>query len=186
MLTLEFYNKLSASLMRAFRSNKSLLSYPMIKEPDTLFARLSLIACTFVVINVVFYSGLIVFGLGQFPAHPELVVFAFLTTCLFGFGVGSINAILYQKNQAWQHIEKIFSRPLFFLSGVFYIPSTMPPEAVAIIKWNPILHIVELTREGFYSNYRSDVLNIAYPIGLGVALVIIALFAERITRKQRA
>jgi capsular polysaccharide transport system permease protein len=30
------------------------------------------------------------------------------------------------------------------------------------------------------------VLNIAYPIGLGVALVIIALFAERITRKQRA
>ena len=79
VLILELYNKLSASLMRAFTSNKSLLKYPMIKEPDTLFARLSLIACTFIVINVIFYSGLIVFGLGHFPAHPELVVFAFLT-----------------------------------------------------------------------------------------------------------
>jgi capsular polysaccharide transport system permease protein len=185
VLTLELYNKLSVSLMRAFTSNKSLLSYPMIKEPDTLFARLSLIACTFIVINVIFYSGLLAVGLGQLPAHPERVIYAFLTTCLLGFGVGSINAILYQKNQAWQHIEKIFARPLFFLSGVFYIPSTMPPEAVAVLKWNPILHVVEWTREGFYTNYRSDVLNIAYPLGLGATLVIVALFAERITRKQR-
>jgi capsular polysaccharide transport system permease protein len=61
----------------------------------------------------------------------------------------------------------------------------MPPEAIAVLKWNPLLHVVEWTREGFYSNYRSDVLNIAYPLGLGAALVIIAMFAERITRKQR-
>lgn len=185
VLTLDLYNKLSVSLMRAFTSNKSLLTYPMIKEPDTLFARLTLIACTFLVINTLFYGALMGLGLAAFPAHPERLIYAFLTTCALGFGVGALNAILYQRNQAWQHIEKAVARPLFFLSGVFYIPSALPPEAVAVLRWNPVLHVVEWTREGFYANYRSDVLNVAYPIGLAATLMIVALFAERLTRKQR-
>ncbi|MBO9474989.1 ABC transporter permease [Shimia sp. R10_1] len=186
VLTLDLYNKLSVSLMRAFTTNKSLLSYPMIKEPDTLFARLTLIALTFLVINALVYGGLMAMGWAELPAHPERLIYAFGTTCFLGFGVGAINALLYQRTQAWQHVEKLIARPLFFLSGVFYIPSTLPPEAVAVLKWNPLLHIVEWTREGFYTNYRSDVLNIAYPLSLAATLVIIALFAERITRKQRA
>ena len=97
----------------------------------------------------------------------------------------TINAIIYQKNQAWQHVEKIFPRPLFFLSGVFYIPSSMPPEAIAVLKRNPTLHIVELTREGYYANYRSELLEIAYPLALAAALTMAGLFAERFTRKQR-
>lgn len=186
VLTLDLYNKLSVSLMRAFTTNKSLLSYPMIKEPDTLFARLTLIALTFLVINALVYGGLMAMGWAAPPAHPERLVYAFCATCFLGFGVGTINALLYQRTQAWQHVEKLVARPLFFLSGVFYIPSALPPEAVAVLRWNPLLHIVEWTREGFYSNYRSDVLNIAYPLSLAAALVIVALFAERISRKQRA
>lgn len=185
ILTLELYNKLSVSLMRAFTSNKSLLTYPIIKETDTLFARLTLIACTFVVINILFYGGMIAFGLAGLPAHPEKLLASFLSTCFFGLGVGTLNAILYQRNQTWQHVEKIFGRPLFFLSGIFYIPSSLPPEAISVIKWNPILHLVEWTREGYYANYESDILNIGYPLGLGAFLVMIGLFIERITRKQR-
>lgn len=185
ILTLECYNKLSVSLMRAFTSNKSLLTYPMIKETDTLFARLSLVACTFIVINVLFYSGLIIFDLATLPAHPEQIVMAFGVTCALGFGIGTVNAILYQRNQAWQHVEKIFARPLFFLSGVFYIPSVLPPEAIAVLRWNPILHLVEWTREGYYDNYRSEVLNIGYPMMVAATLILGGLFWERISRKQR-
>lgn len=186
ILTLECYNKLSVSLMRAFTSNKSLLTYPMIKETDTLFARLLLIACTFVVINVLFYGGLIIFDLATLPAHPEKIVMAFLATCALGFGIGTVNAIMYQRNQSWQHIEKTLARPLFFLSGVFYIPSLMPPEATAVLRWNPILHLVEWTREGYYANYTSEVLNISYPLSVAAVLVVIGLFWERISRKKRA
>ena len=185
ILTLECYNKLSASLMRAFTSNKSLLTYPMIKETDTLFARLILVACTLIVINVLFYGGLIILGLAPLPAHPEQIVLAFLVTCALGFGIGTVNAILYQRNQAWQHVEKIFSRPLFFLSGVFYIPSILPPEAIAILRWNPILHLVEWTREGYYANYQSEILNVGYPLFVAAAFILIGLFWERISRKQR-
>ncbi|MDB9944860.1 ABC transporter permease [Ascidiaceihabitans sp.] len=185
ILTLELHNKLSVSLMRAFTSNKSLLTYPMIRETDTLFARLILIACTFVLINCLLYGGLIIFGFADLPAHPEKMVLAFMVSCFLGLGIGTLNAILYHSNQAWQHVEKIFARPLFFLSGVFYIPSSLPPEAVSILKWNPILHLVEWTREGYYPHYQSDVLAIEYPLSLAAVLVMVALFWERITRKKR-
>ena len=185
ILTLELHNKLSTSLMRAFTSNKSLLTYPMIRETDTLFARLILIACTFVMINCLLYGGLIVFGFADLPAHPEKMLLAFMVSCFLGLGIGTLNAILFQRNQSWQHVEKIFARPLFFLSGVFYIPSALPPEAIAVLKWNPILHLVEWTREGYYPHYESDVLSIAYPLSLAAVLTMIALFWERITRKKR-
>lgn len=185
ILTLELYNKLSVSLMRAFTSNKSLLTYPMVKETDTLFARFLLIACTFVLINLLFYGALISLGWASIPAHPEKIVLAYLATCALGFGAGTLNAILYQRREAWQHVEKIVARPLFFMSGVFYIPSLLPPEAVTILRWNPILHLVEWTREGYYMNYQSDVLNVGYPLAVAMVLTLVGLFWERISRKQR-
>ena len=185
VLTLELYNKLSVSLMRAFTSNKALLNYPMIKETDTLFARLVLIAATFTIIHLVFYTGLIALGLARLPAHPDRIILAFLGTCLLGLGIGTINAILYEHSNTWQHVEKVMARPLFLLSGVFYVPSSMPPEAVAVLWWNPVLHLVEWTRMGYYANYESQVLNIWYPLSFATLLVTIGLFWERMTRKKR-
>lgn len=183
ILSLEMYNKLSVSLMRAFTSNKALLTYPMIKRTDTLFARCLLICLTFIIINVIFYGTLIILGLAPFPRHPEQIVMAFLTAVALGFGIGCLNAILYQRYQAWQHIEKLFARPLFFLSGVFYIPSNLPPEAVAVVKWNPILHIVEWVRSGYYANYESQILNHTYLLSFTAIVILLGLFWERISRK---
>ncbi len=185
ILLLEMYNKFSVSLMRAFTSNKSLLTYPMVTETDTLFARLSLISLTFIIINFLYYSLLIALGLAKLPAHPERMVLAYAGICLLGFGIGTLNALLYKRNQSWQHIEKLFARPLFFLSGVFYVPSSLPPEAVFVLKWNPILHLVELNRTGYYYNYESEILNIGYPFGIALTLTTIGLFFERFTRKSR-
>lgn len=183
ILSLEMYNKLSVSLMRAFTSNKALLTYPMIKRTDTLFARCVLICLTFIVINVVFYGALILLEMAPLPQHPEHVVLAFIAALALGFGVGSINAIFYQRYQSWQHVEKLFARPLFFLSGVFYIPSNLPPEAVAMIQWNPVLHVVEWVRTGYYDNYESQVLNHFYLLSVTSILILIGLFWERISRK---
>lgn len=183
ILSLEMYNKLSVSLMRAFTSNKALLTYPMIKRTDTLFARCVLIGLTFILINVVFYGALILLGMAPLPHHPEHIVLAFIAALSLGFGVGSINAILYQRYQAWQHVEKLFARPLFFLSGVFYIPSNLPPEAVAVIQWNPVLHVVEWVRTGYYAHYDSQILSHSYLLSFTAILILIGLFWERISRK---
>lgn len=185
VLTLEIYNKTSASLMRAFTTNKALLSYPMINFVDTLLARLTLICATYIVVFVIFFTGLVLLGMATLPAYPERIVAAFAATLLLGFGKGSIDAVLYQVYPSWQHVDKVLARPLFFISGIFYVPSLMPPEAIAVLKWNPILHLVEWARTGWYSTYPDEVFTPLYPLSVGALMLLFGLFLERFTRKQR-
>lgn len=185
ILTLEFFNKLSNTLMTAFDANKALLTYPLIKETDALFARLILISATYILIMTLFYGALIGLELAEPPVFPERMLQAFIATALLGFGFGTLNAVVTSLFASWAHIEKVLTRPLFFLSGIFYIPSLLPPEAVAVLKWNPVLHLVEWMRTGYYPNYESSVLNHAYPLGLAMLLILLGLAGERLFRKKR-
>lgn len=185
ILTIEFFNKLSHTLMSAFNANKALLTYPLIKETDALFARLILISATYLVIMVLFYGGLYLMGMAQSPAHPEKLLYAFLAVAALGFGFGTLNAVIGSLWESWNQIEKILTRPLVFVSGVFYVPSRLPPEATEILWWNPLVHLVEWIREGFYPHYNSTILTPEYPLFLAMLLILIGLGAERFSRKMR-
>lgn len=186
ILTIEFFNKLSNTLTTAFNANKALLSYPLIKETDTLFARLLLISATYVMIMLIFHSALFVIGSGVVPHHPEIVLVAFAATMLLGFAVGTFNAVLASLWLSWPMIEKVLTRPLIFISGVFYLPSRLPQEAQDVLYWNPVLHLVEWFREGFYVNYNSTIFDPYYPITVGLIFLLIGLAGERFTRKSRS
>lgn len=184
-LTLEFFRKLSTSLMTTFNANKALLTYPVIKETDTLFARHILITATYLVIMILFYGTLIALGLARFPARPGELLLAFAAISMLGFGFGSLNAVLMSRWESWQYIENILTRPLIFISAVFYVPSNLPGEAVAVLRWNPVLHLVEWVRVAYYSDYNSYVLDRTVPVAMGLALVLLGLAGERLYRKKR-
>jgi len=186
ILTLEFYIKLSATLINAFDANRALLTYPLIRETDALFARLILISCTYLLIMLLFFGGLVALGLANMPHRPEIVIQAFLVTAALGMGVGTINAVIMSFWDAWHHIDKVLNRPLLFISGVFYVPSLLPLEATAILEWNPLLHLVEWVRVGYYANYESPVFVPAYPVSIALVTCALGLLAERLFRKNRA
>lgn len=185
ILTLDLFTKLSSSLMTVFEANKALLTYPPIKETDVLFARTILIGATYVLIMLVFFSGLIGLNLAGPPTHPEQMMAAFAATLLLGLGFGACNAVIISLWESWRHIEKILTRPLFFLSGIFYVPSYLPPQAIAWLKWNPMLHCVEWMRNGYYPNYDSRIFDPFYLFAVAVILVFAGLLGERATRARR-
>ena len=185
ILTLQFFNELSNKLMKVFDANRALLTYPVIKDVDTLMARSLLICGTYLVIMFIFYLALIMLGLASLPAHLHQVILAYLATALLGIGMGTMNAVIASMWDTWPQIEKVLTRPLFFISGIFYVPSHLPPEAIAILKWNPVLHLVEWFRSGFYANYNSFVLDMSYPVLIGTGLLLSGLAGERLFRKLR-
>jgi capsular polysaccharide transport system permease protein len=185
LLTLGLFRKLGTSLMGVYDANKALMTYPPIKGTDVLFARFLLIAATQLVIMVVFYSGLGYFGLAGAPAYPEKLINAFAVTCLLGFGFGATSAAVLSYVESWRQIVTILTRPLMFISAIFYVPSYMPPEIVDWLKWNPVLHCVEWMRNGYYANYDSRVLDQTYVLTVAVILTLVGLLGERLTRQQR-
>jgi capsular polysaccharide transport system permease protein len=186
ILTIEFFNKLSNTLMTAFQANKALLTYPLIKEADTLYARTILISSTYALIMLIFFGVLMMIGAGEVPARPEVVIQAFAATIFLGLGFGALNAVLVSVWDSWLHIEKVLTRPLLFISGVFYVPSRLPTEAKEILYWNPVIHLVEWMREGFYANYNSSIFNPHYPLFVALMMLLLGLAGERFTRKKRS
>jgi capsular polysaccharide transport system permease protein len=185
ILTLQFFTEISGKLMTVFDANKALLTYPVIKDVDTVIARALLISATYFVIMILFYTGLVGAGMANMPDKPEQLILAFLATAWLGLGYGTVNAVIASLWDTWIQIEKVLTRPLFFISGIFYVPSKLPTQAQEFLTWNPVLHLVEWFRFGFYPNYNSRILDIWYPLIIGTTLLLLGLAGERLFRRSR-
>ena len=185
LLAFEWYRKLSSSLMMVFDSNRGLLSYPLVQAIDAVIARYALISATYLLVIVLCFSTLMMLALAESPAHLEQILLAFTITSVLGLGIGLVNAVIYSLFKTWKHIESIIGRPLFFMSGIFYIPRDFPKEIVDILAWNPVLHCVEWVREGYYPNYTSFVLDEFYLICWALGTILVGLAGERLYRKKR-
>lgn len=185
ILPLYFFRKMAGTMTKAFDANKALLTYPPIKETDTLFARALLITLTYLVIMGLIFGGLIVLGLASPPARPEVVLQAIAATAALAFGLGTASATILPFWTSFDKVLNIVLRPLFFLSAIFYVPSRMPPHIISVLEWNPVLHLIEWVREGYYPNYDSTVFSPSYPLWFALILTLIGLAGERATRGRR-
>ena len=94
LLPYEFYKKLTSSLMNVFIANSGLLTYPLVKEGDVIYARFLLITATFLFIMIIFFLCLIVMGLATWPDDLAKVLTAIGAIALIGLGGGVCNAVL--------------------------------------------------------------------------------------------
>ena len=184
-LVFEFYNKLTNSIMNVINSNKALLLYPVVKPTSAITARFLLITLTYFIIMCLFFGALIFLGLADFPSFPINLCCAFLAISLLGLGVGLINLMLSTIWESWSIVWQIINRPMFFISGIFFIPSQLPEYALNFLKWNPVLHLIEWVRSSYYPNYFSRVLDITFLLTLSFIFIFLGLFAERLLRHRK-
>lgn len=109
------------------------------------------------------------------PRHIPRVAAAFLAIGLLGFGVGLIRGWALTFMPVLDRVYTILSRVLLFVSGVFYVPSFMPPQIRDWLALNPVLHGVELMRLGFYDQYPTIVFSPAYLLGSGLATTALGM-----------
>lgn len=185
VITFQFYQKLSNSLMTVFEGNRGLMAYPLVKETDVVIARFTLITATYLFVYIVFFSALIVFGLAEFPANLGVVLLAVASVALLGLGAGLANAVIYLLWPTWARVEAIVTRPMFFLSGVFFIPDAFPPNIRYILSWNPMLHGIDWFRTGYYPHYKSATLDVPYLLFYIMILLVVAFSFERLFRKHQ-
>jgi capsular polysaccharide transport system permease protein len=50
-------------------------------------------------------------------------------------------------------LQQIITRPIFFISGIFFSLQDIPKEYWPYLDWNPLLHAVELARYAAYPAY---------------------------------
>lgn len=177
------YNAGQAKISSCISQNKMLLFYPAVEYVDVIVARTILIGLTeFTVALIVFFGVIIMYDTGARPEYLPLFGALFLALML-GASVGLINATLFEIMPSWRSVWHILSRPMFFISGLFFLYEDLSKTIQDILWWNPVLHIISLLRRGMYPEYEAEHASVLYVVFISIIIAAIGLINLRTSNK---
>lgn len=163
----------------AVSANVKLLAYRQVLPVDTVLVRAALEAMLFVVSALVLLSGLglLVYGYKVVPHDSLQVMLGFATLWLAGTGLGLIFSVATELfPQAGKMIIDTLFRPLYFISGVMYPASAVPPAYQSLFLSNPLVHGIETVRAGFFPQYHTiQGVSVGYLLGFAMFTVCLGL-----------
>lgn len=175
LLPYTLYATTNTNTSTAVRYSRALLEYPAVSFIDALLARFFLNAMTQLLVMFILISGIIFFS-GISPVLRWPAIFEAVGMALaLGFGVGTINCYLFTLYPLWERVWAILNRPMFILSGVMYIPESMPWQWRDIMMLNPLLHVTSQMRKGMFSTYEAKHVSLTYVFLVSCGLCAIGL-----------
>ena len=102
-------------------------------------------------------------------------------TGLMSFGLGLINCMLFGLYPVWMQIWGIVNRPMFLISGAFFLYEDMPRVAQDYLWYNPLIHITGLMRQGFYTSYTAEYVSVSYVL---VFSIVAIFFGSMLLRRH--
>jgi capsular polysaccharide transport system permease protein len=161
-LIFTMYQQLSSTIGRSINFSRALLFYPAVTWVDAVLARFILGTLTNIVVMALLFTGLIMTIESNAQLDISAITEAVLLTAFLGLGIGTLNCVLLGLFTVWMQIWGIANKPLFFISGTFFLYEDMPTSLQNILWYNPLLHLTGLMRRGFYSTYEASYVSIGY------------------------
>lgn len=162
--------------------NKTMLVFPRVKITDILFARaiVEILSCGIVILilMLIFWS----WGINFIPLNPLQAFLALGAMMLLGLGVGVINSIIAAAIPMWMTVYALFNIIMWILSGVYFVPSSLPAIVQYPLSFNPVIHGIEWMRSAYYEGYGGNFLDKNYLIGFGLVFLFLGLLLERLVR----
>jgi capsular polysaccharide transport system permease protein len=160
----------------AITANMGLFTYRQVFPIDTVLVRAALEAVLLLVSALFLLTGLGLFGSSVLP-HDVLSVMAALSALwLSGLGLGLMMSVANELIPEVGKITDMLFRPLYFLSGIMYPVSAIPPAYRDWLLVNPFVHGIETLRTGFFPQYHAvDGVSLAYLMGFALVTLCLGL-----------
>lgn len=163
--------KIAMESSLALTQNKDTLAIKHVKIFDVVFAKTIMWGVSSIVIfflNLLVLIFIIDDSIEVYNWYNLIIVF--ILSVFIGFGLGLITCVIgaYIKNAfIW---ILFFTRSIYLISGIFFPLEAVPNDMREMLLWNPVLHLVELSRYAFIPYQISSEIDIYY-----VCLVTISL-----------
>jgi len=157
ILPYKLFAKLLPQLSASVSSNKQLFGYRQVSPIDPVFTRLFIEVVTFTVVYLLIMTGMGWLGTDSIPHDFPKLIAAIILLLILSLGLG---LILCVATSYWEDTPKILGMvmtPMFFISGVFYCATMIPIQVLPYLTWNPIFHILELSRDAYFNTYTTPV-----------------------------
>lgn len=184
LLPFLMFSHVSHDVMNAAEANNAMLQLPIVKRTDVMAAHALRQFATEVVVGLVIFGTGGLLGLAGPPADLLTACGGVVMLWLLAVGVGAVNLVVHSLFPSYETFYAAAIRLLYFTSGIYYSPITMPDRVRDILTWNPILQGVELFRSGYYHQYEPHWLDARY-LAIWVVLSLAAGFSmERALRPR--
>jgi capsular polysaccharide transport system permease protein len=167
------FSKVSNAVSQAITSNRGLLNYPVVRPLDTVLAKFVTDFLTMFVVGVLLYTAIIRYYALPVTLDLAAIFNGFLLMGLLGLGIGTLNCVITGFWPTWRNIWNVLTKPLFIVSGMFYTFESLPPQAQAVLWWNPLIHGVGLLRSGFYAGYDAGYVAPLYVLGIALGCLFV-------------
>lgn len=179
------FRNLARRLPNAVSSNRALYAYRQVKPIDAMIARAVVEIGLYGAVYLVALLLLGWLGYHWLPVEPlELLVVSVVLLAL-GAGLGLLFSLLAHNRPKVESMIGVTFMPLYILSGVIFPLHSLPPGIREWLLWNPVLHLIDLSRHHFIPNaHPLPGVNLAYPAGFAVIVAALALSLYRIYRHE--
>lgn len=155
LLPFLMFSDLSTKIAQSINYSKQLLAYPRVTFVDAILGRFILNLLTQILISTIVMAGIILLFDTRAQIDMAHVLTAVALSAALGLGIGTFNCFLMSMAPLWQRIYSILTRPLLLVSGVIFTFESVPEPYRGWLWYNPLIHIVGLTRAGFYHSYAA-------------------------------
>jgi capsular polysaccharide transport system permease protein len=168
----------------AIRKNKALFAFRQVQPISAVFAGalFEVIVKIFVIIGIIIIMYFM--GMDLQISNPLLLLACFLLLWVFAVSLGLLFGIAELFVGEIGKVRQLFTRPMFFISGVFFSLQDIPREYWHFLDWNPVLHAIELTRFAVRATYGSEGVSLEYLSGTVLVFSFFSLAIYHISWKQ--
>lgn len=184
IVTFSMFRETVGRSINAIDANKALLFYPHIRPLDLVFARGALEFTTYAAVFVVILGGNVLVTGHLYLNDPLRVLYGLSLAWLLGMSMGTFFSALSVFSQSVERIVGPLFRPLFWVSGLFFTVNSLPRAVRDGMLYNPVLHCVELVRDGMFANYDARYAQPSYVFKFIVVFALAGLLLERVARRR--
>ncbi|BEU04050.1 transport permease protein [Agarivorans sp. OAG1] len=165
----------------AVQANKGLFSYPMVRPFSSILARLILEFSIYLSVLVILSSGFTWLGYQAVPTDLPKVTASLLSVTFLAWGVGLILCAVRCYMESITKVWAVVTMPLMIISGaVVPILQIVPSNYHHWLTWNPVLHALELLRQGWIEQYPIYVDGFSFLLLSALSVMFVGMVLYRL------
>lgn len=172
--------------LAAVSGNRALLTFPQVTPLDLLLARTLILLATEIIVGGLLLGLSLLMGYPIGPVNWGGLMIAMVYIGGLSFSMGAFLTNMRLFIPPLDKVIPMVMRILFFCSGVFFSVDRMPYMARDILKWNPVLQLIELGRNSLAQSYVVYSVDMQYLTGWIILFSFFGLLLERYGRKYLA
>jgi len=174
------WRNMPARCINALYPNLPLLYHRQVRILDIFIARLLLefagATMSFLLLGVLFH----LIGWMDLPEDVLEVIGGWFILAWFGMALALFLGALSVRSELVEKLWHPLSYLTFPLSGAAFMVDALPKEAQDFVLLLPMVHGVEMVREGFFGGYAHAHFNAGYVVAIALTLTLLALLQIRV------